>query len=206
VSQTLTDWKTRLQAAVSPLNLGVTALGNLNYRKPGEDAVRPAKTAAVLVAFLDVEQPELVLTRRADHLPTHPGQVSFPGGAAEPGDRTAVETAIREANEEIGLRPDDVTPLGFLHRMDTISDYRVLPVVAMVQHPGQWRLDEQEVAEVFTVPIEVVMDRNRYSATPMRRAGVEHVLYLMHWEGQQIWGATAAMLMDLIRRMEALDD
>ena len=200
------DWKKRLIAAVSPLQEGVSGLGTMDYRHSALGDTRPAKTAAVLVAFLDTESPELVLTRRADHLPTHPGQVSFPGGAAEPQDSSAVETAIREANEEIGLKPHDVTPLGFLHRMDTISDYRVLPVVAMVNHPGKWRVDKREVAEVFTVPIEVIMDRSRYVSQRLEREGVERTIYSMEWEGQNIWGATAYMLMDLINRIELLGE
>ena len=110
----------------------------------------PGKTAAVLVALLDLPEPEVVLTRRAEHLPQHPGQVSFPGGAAEAGDSSAVQTALREAHEEIGLPAEVTTPIGFLDRMDTISDYRVLPVVALVKPPVRWIPDEREVAEVFT--------------------------------------------------------
>ncbi len=200
------DWQSRLARAVSPLGAGVAGLEVLSYRKPGDEPFRPAKTAAVLVPFLKLDVPELVLTRRADHLPTHPGQVSFPGGAAEPGDRTAIETAVREAHEEIGLQPDQVRPLGFLDRMDTISNYRVLPVVAMVHHSGDWILDHEEVAEVFTIPIEVAMDRSRYSTSMIEHDGVRRAIYAMQWQGQNIWGATAAILINLINRLEAIDE
>jgi ADP-ribose pyrophosphatase YjhB (NUDIX family) len=134
----MNPWRDGLLDAVSPLESGVRALRVDGYRPPNGNDYRPRKTAAVLVPFLDLPEPELVLTRRADHLPQHPGQVSFPGGAAEEDDRSAVQTALREAFEEIGLPPELARPIGFLDRMDTISDYRVLPVVALVTPSVCW--------------------------------------------------------------------
>jgi 8-oxo-dGTP pyrophosphatase MutT (NUDIX family) len=121
----MSHWRRRLIAAVSSLESGVRGLSVNGYRPPDSEDYRPSKTAAVLVPFLDLPEPELVLTRRADHLPQHPGQVSFPGGAAEDDDGSAVQTALREAQEDIGLPPEAARPIGFLDRMDTISDYRV---------------------------------------------------------------------------------
>lgn len=189
-------------AAVSPLESGVRGLSVDGYRPPDSADYRPSKTAAVLVPFLDLPEPELVLTRRADHLPQHPGQVSFPGGAAEDDDRSAVQTALREAREEIGLPPEAARPIGFLDRMDTISDYRVLPVVAMVDSPVDWVLDHSEVAEVFTVPASVVLDRQRYRGRTVHRGGRSYTIWSLDWRGYNVWGATAAMLMNLIGRME----
>ena len=103
ISPEMNDWRSRLLAAVSPLESGVRGLQVSGFRPPDSEAHRPSRTAAVLVAILDLPEPELVLTRRADHLPQHPGQVCFPGGAAEDNDRSAVQTALREAQEEIGL-------------------------------------------------------------------------------------------------------
>lgn len=200
------NWRERITRAVSPLDSGVRGLQVTGYRPPDRAEYRPSKTAAVLVPILDLPEPEVVLTRRADHLPQHPGQVSFPGGAAEDDDRTAVQTALREAREEIGLPPDSARPIGFLDRMDTISDYRVLPVVALVTPPVTWVPDEREVAEVFTVPASVVLDRGRYRGHSVTRHGIQYTIWSLPYGGYDIWGATAAMLMNLIARMESADE
>jgi 8-oxo-dGTP pyrophosphatase MutT (NUDIX family) len=198
----MSHWRRRLIAAVSPLESGVRGLSVNGYRSPDSEDYRPSKTAAVLVPFLDLPEPELVLTRRADHLPQHPGQVSFPGGAAEDDDGSAVQTALREAQEEIGLPPEAARPIGFLDRMDTISDYRVLPVVALVTPPVDWVLDRREVAEVFTIPVSVALDRQRYQGRTVHRDGQAYTIWSLDWQGYKVWGATAAMLMNLIARME----
>lgn len=198
----MSTWHERLLEAVSPLDSGVRGLRITGYRPGNDQGWRPSKTAAVLVPFLDLSEPELVLTRRADHLPQHPGQVSFPGGAAEDNDHSAVQTALREAQEEIGLPPELARPIGFLDRMDTISDYRVLPVVALVNPPVTWQPDEREVAEVFTVPVSVVLDRGRYTAREVERDGVRGTIWSLQHGEYTIWGATAAILMNLITRLE----
>ena len=199
-------WRNRLLGAVSPLESGVRGLRVGGYKPPHSDAYRPGKTAAVLVPFLDLPEPELVLTRRADHLPQHAGQVCFPGGAAEDNDRSAVQTALRDAQEEIGLPPESARPIGFLDRMDTISDYRVLPVVALVTPPVVWTPDEREVAEVFTVPASVVLDRERFEGRHVERDGQSYTIWSLQWQDHLIWGATAWMLMNLITRMERASD
>lgn len=198
-------WRERLLAAVSPFESGARSLRINGYRPEGVDSYRPGKTAAVLVPLLDMDEPQVVLTRRADHLQQHPGQVSFPGGAAEEGDDSAVQTALREAFEEIGLPPDRTRPIGFLDRMDTISDYRVLPVVALVEWPVQWALDLSEVAEVFTVPLSVVIDTSRYRQMPVERGGRHYTVSALEWENHTIWGATAGMLLNLASRMENVE-
>ncbi len=199
------QWRPRLISAVSPLGSGVGGLRVNGYRPPGQSGYRPNRTAAVLVPVLARDEPEVVLTRRAEHLPHHPGQVSFPGGAAEKHDTSAVHTAMREAHEEIGLPAECTHPIGFLDRMDTISDYRVLPVVALVQWPVSWRLDTREVAEVFTVPLTVAMDRSKYTSQILKRDGREHAIWTLQWENQTIWGATAAILLNLASRLERQD-
>ncbi len=196
------DWRRDLMAAVSPLEAGVQPLQVIGYRYADAGPGRPSKTAAVLVALLDMDEPEVVLTRRADHLAQHPGQVSFPGGAAEEHDDSAVQTALREAYEEIGLRPEQTRPIGFLDRMDTISDYRVLPVVALVSCPVVWQLDLSEVAEVFTVPLSVALDRSQYVKKKIEHDGRVHYIWSLQWGQHNVWGATAAMLLNLISRIE----
>ena len=199
-------WIQLLEKAVSPLHSGVRDLRITGYRPPGSEAYRPARTAAVLVPFLELPEPELVLTRRADHLPNHPGQVSFPGGAIGDDGESAVQTAMREAEEEIGLPPEAVRPIGFLDRMDTISDYRVLPVVALVRPPVEWVPDHSEVSEVFTVPADVVLDAERYESMRVEREGVNYTIHSLKWQGYTIWGATAGMLMNLISRIRSIDE
>lgn len=202
----MNHWRELLMQAVSPLESGVRNLQVSGYQPPGEGPFRPSRTAAVLVPLLDYPEPEIVLTRRADHLPQHPGQVSFPGGAAEESDASAVQTALREAQEEIGLPPGAVQPIGFLDRMDTISDYRVLPVVALVTPPIDWVLDQREVAEVFTVPLAIALDPDRYETRFFEKHGREYPVFTLKWRGHTIWGVTAAMLMNLVSRMQSTHD
>lgn len=202
----MNSWRNRLIAAVSPLEAGVRGLQVSGYRPADTVSYRPSRTAAVLVPILDLPEPEFVLTRRAEHLPHHPGQICFPGGAAEDDDRSAVQTALREAQEEIGLPPEAAEPIGFLDRMDTISDYRVLPVVALVTSPIDWVLDASEVAEVFTVPISFALDRERFEGREFERGGQRHTIWSLQWREHEIWGATAAMLLNLASRMENFGD
>lgn len=196
------DWRDRLLGAVAPLDLGVRGLTVNTFRHADDFAVRPGRTAAVLVPVLDLDQPEVVFTRRAEHLAQHAGQVSFPGGAAERHDESAVATALREAREEIGLDPSAVTAVGFLDRFDTISDYRVLPVVGLVEPPSRWVVDHSEVAEVFTVPLHVLLDRSNYRRQVAEHLGQCYVYHRLAWQGHSIWGLTAAMMLNLLRRMD----
>lgn len=198
-------WRKQLLDAVSPFDAGVREL-RINGNHPEHQRVRPSKTAAVLVPILDLDEPELVLTRRAEHLPHHPGQVSFPGGAAEDDDVSAVQTALREANEEIGLPIDAALPIGFLDRMDTVSDFRVLPVVALVRPPVDWIVNEREVSEVFTVPASVAFARENYEPGIYERDGRSYRVWTLRWEDHKIWGVTAAMLMNLVQRLEQVRD
>ncbi len=200
------NWREVLHDAVSPLESGVRGLQVGGYRPAGDGPLRPRRTAAVLVPILDMAEPEMVFTRRAEHLPQHPGQVSFPGGAAEQQDGSAVQTALREAYEEIGLPPEATKPIGFLDRMDTISDYRVLPVVALVTPPVHWVLDSREVAEVFSVPLCVVLDKDLYERHRIERDGSEHTIWSLSWNDYNIWGVTASILMNLILRIQSFHE
>jgi len=203
--RTIPDWREQLQNAVSPLSDGVGNLHVNDFRPSDELQLRPGRTAAVLVPILDLEQPEILLTKRAAHMSKHAGQISFPGGAAEKADDSAVTTALREAWEEVGLPPESVTPLGFLDRFDTISDYRVLPVVGWVDPPSVWNIDHREVDEVFTLPLEVALDLSNYSAQKIERNNQEFLIHSIEWKGHVIWGLTAAMLLNLQYRMNGLN-
>jgi 8-oxo-dGTP pyrophosphatase MutT (NUDIX family) len=193
-------WREQLRTAVTPLAHGVAALSVYGFSRTGQQPPRPARTAAVLVGVLDLDQPEILLTRRAAHLTHHPGQVSFPGGAMAAREETGVLTALREAEEEIGLLPANVEPIGFLDRVDTVSDYRVLPVVGLVHQSPPWVPDFSEVDEVFTIPLALVLDPDAYQVEPMERQGIRFNIHSLQWQDYRIWGVTAAILHNLALR------
>lgn len=192
-----------LLRAVSPFDQGVSVLKlNVLHNNAGDQS-RPNRTAAVLVPILDRVEPEIVLTVRSESLLRHPGQVSFPGGSVDRADSSAVSTALREAEEEIGLDFSQVSPLGFLDRLDTISDYRVLPVVGLVRPSFVWKPDLREVSEVFTVPLKLAVNYQEYSHQEVIQDGKKIVISSLVWQGHKIWGITAAILLNLGSRMES---
>lgn len=162
------------------------------WRGPRE--IRPA---AVLVPVVERDNGLTVLfTRRTAHLNDHAGQISFPGGRTEPGDASAAETALREAAEEIGLAASRVEVLGELHQYVTVTGYRVTPVVGLVTPPLDLRPDEFEVAEVFEVPLEFLIDPANHQRNSVFYEGGERHYYAVPFREYYIWGATAGMLMN----------
>jgi 8-oxo-dGTP pyrophosphatase MutT (NUDIX family) len=196
------DLHNTLLNAVSPFDQGVSTLKLNVLRDPRRDLSRPNRTAAVLVPILDKPEPEILLTVRSETLLQHPGQVSFPGGAVDQDDRSAVSTALREAEEEIGLDFSQVSPLGFLDRLDTNSDFRVLPVVGLVRPSFVWQPDKREVSEVFTVPLKLAVNYHEYSHEEFVHEGKTIVVSSLHWQGHRIWGITAAILLNLGNRLD----
>jgi 8-oxo-dGTP pyrophosphatase MutT (NUDIX family) len=196
------DLHNTLLNAVSPFDQGVSTLKLNVLRDPRRDLSRPNRTAAVLVPILDKPEPEILLTVRSEALLQHPGQVSFPGGAVDQDDRSAVSTALREAEEEIGLDFSQVSPLGFLDRLDTNSDFRVLPVVGLVRPSFVWQPDKREVSEVFTVPLKLAVNYHEYSHEEFVHEGETIVVSSLHWQGHRIWGITAAILLNLGNRLD----
>lgn len=190
-----------LLRAVSPFDEGVKALKVRAHGNASDIQERPGRTAAVLVPILDKPEPEILLTVRSEKLPQHAGQVSFPGGAVDPNDRSAITTALREAEEEIGLDFSQVSPLGFIDRLDTISDYRVLPVVGLIDPAFVWVPNEHEVAEVFTIPMRLAVNYDRYTHHDYVHDGVQGKTSCLHWQGHMIWGITAAILLNLGHRL-----
>lgn len=157
--------------------------------------------AAVLVGFREGVQPRLVLTVRTGHLQAHAGQVAFPGGRSEPEDGDALTTALRESEEEIGLDRALVTPLGFLDCFETISGFRITPVVARIATQAQLYPAPDEVAEVFEVPLSFLLEpANLRRYTTEFRGHQRPMVEFVHG-GHRIWGATAAMLFNLLHRM-----
>jgi 8-oxo-dGTP pyrophosphatase MutT (NUDIX family) len=160
---------------------------------------REIRPAAVLVPVVKREQGLTVLfTRRTAHLNDHAGQISFPGGRSEPGDADAAETALREAAEEIGVARAQVEVLGKLPEYVTVTGYRVTPVVGLVTPPLELRLDEFEVAEVFEVPLEFLLDPANHLRNSVLWEGRERRYYAVPYGQYYIWGATAGMLMNLL--------
>ena len=190
-----------LLRAVSSFDQGVSALKLNVLRNAAGSPSRPNRTAAVLVPVLDKPEPEILLTVRSELLLHHPGQVSFPGGSVDRTDRSAVSTALREADEEIGLDFSQVSPLGFLDRVDTISDYRVLPVVGLVRSSFVWKPDLREVSEVFTIPLELAVNHREYSHQEVVEGGKKFVISSLNWKGHKIWGITAAILLNFGSRL-----
>jgi 8-oxo-dGTP pyrophosphatase MutT (NUDIX family) len=162
-----------------------------------------AKPASVLVPIVAHQtQLTVLFTLRTSHLKNHSGQVSFPGGRAEPGDATAEFTALREAHEEIGLPPDEVEILARLPDYFTRTGYRVTPVIGLLSPPLQLAPDPGEVAEIFEVPLAFLLDPRNHRRETREFQGRTVGYYEMRYEnGRTIWGATAGMLVNLYRHL-----
>ncbi|KQW88561.1 DNA mismatch repair protein MutT [Massilia sp. Root418] len=162
------------------------------------------KPAAVLVPL--VQRPEglsLLLTQRTDHLSSHAGQISFPGGRAEPYDAGPADTALREAEEEIGLDRRHAEIIGTLPVYYTGTNYSVTPVVALLHPPFELRADPGEVAEIFEVPLAFLMDGLNHQRLSAELASGRRSFYAMPYQGYYIWGATAGMLRNLFHFLRA---
>tara|TARA_R110000744_G_C19325366_1_gene558008 strand:+ start:911 stop:1495 length:585 start_codon:yes stop_codon:yes gene_type:complete len=156
------------------------------------------KSAAVLIPIVNNHnQLEVLLTKRASHLNHHPGQISFPGGKVEPYDVDTTATALRETQEEIGLQSTFINVLGQLKPYQTISGYEITPIVAMVADNKIYQIDENEVSEVFHVPLSHFLQRQHHIQVPVYHQGKQHNVHFMPYQTYNIWGATAAMLHDL---------
>ena len=155
------------------------------------------RPAAVLVPVISRGGDLSVLfTRRTDHLYDHAGQISFPGGRAEPHEASPAQTALRETEEEIGLVADRVEVLGSLSQYVTVTGYRVTPVVGLTRTPLELKPDEFEVAEIFEVPLAVVLDPSNHQRNSVVHLGQQRHYYALPYGRFYIWGATAGMLMN----------
>lgn len=180
----------------SPAPYEPQTFGDGHLLKPGE-ALRPA---SVLVPVVDREGGLTVLfTRRTAHLHDHAGQISFPGGRAEPEDLSTHHTALRETEEEIGLASEHVEIIGCINRYTTVTGYDVTPVVGIVKPPFELRLDAFEVAEAFEVPLDFLLDGRNHQRTTVVHQGRRRQYFAMPYDRYYIWGATAGMVMNLHR-------
>jgi len=168
-----------------------------------EPEERALMSAAVLVSLVErSEGYTILLTQRTDHLEHHAGQISFPGGRTEEADASPVETALREAEEEIGLHRRHVAEIvGFLDPYQTVTGFLVTPVVGFVTPPFELALDAFEVAEAFEMPLEFILDPRHHERHSMLYQGQQRQYYVIPYEDRFIWGATAAILVNFARRL-----
>ena len=196
----------RLRRAVRPLQDPPQPPGWNASDFPELWSDRPAlRQAAVLLPVVCRNDAlSMLFTRRNESMPQHAGQVSFPGGAVESGDSDAIATALRETREETGIDAGFITPLGFLDCFDTISGFCVSPVVALVREGFAVAPDPREVAEVFEVPLDYILEPDRMQRSEILWHGRGREIFEFDYAGKRIWGATAAILQNLLRRLEAL--
>jgi 8-oxo-dGTP pyrophosphatase MutT (NUDIX family) len=191
------------------LALATPELQPPEYEEIARIAAGTPRPAAVLIPFLWFEDGwHILFTRRNNDLAEHSGQVAFPGGRADPQDSTPEETALREAQEEIGLKPGDVQVLGRLRSSITITNYLVTPVVGLVPWPYPFRLQTSEVSRAFTIPLNWLADPNnheeRRSALPPPLPEVQ-VIYFAPYDGEVLWGASARITLTLLETLLAPD-
>lgn len=158
--------------------------------------------AAVLVAVVERAEPTVILTLRTDTVRRHAGQISFPGGRIDPGDAGPVAAALREADEEIGLPRSAVEVIGIADQYRTVTGYQVTPVIGVVPPDIPLTPQPSEVAAIFEAPLHHLLDERNQRLRTVQWQGAERAYFEIEWRDRRIWGATAAMLVNLGRRLE----
>jgi 8-oxo-dGTP pyrophosphatase MutT (NUDIX family) len=170
--------------------------------KPGHPLDLPEvelREAAVLVPLtIHHAVPVAIFTRRADTLRRHAGQISFPGGVRDPGDMTPLHVALREVQEEVGVRREDVQVLGMLDEIPTITEFRVVPFVGRLTPETLLSADPAEIAEVIEVPLRALFEPSRQRVEKRLVRGAERDIYFFEYQGHTIWGATARIVRNLL--------
>jgi len=168
---------------------------------PPSAALRPA---AVLVPLIDrADGMTVLLTQRTAHLSAHAGQIAFPGGRIEQQDADAVAAALRETEEEVGLARELISVIGRLDTYVTGTGFEITPIVGIVRPRYTLAIDPNEVAEAFEVPLSYVLDNRNHNRTERESAGRTRVFFVLPYEGRNIWGATAGMLVNLAEVLNA---
>jgi 8-oxo-dGTP pyrophosphatase MutT (NUDIX family) len=189
----------KLQGQVPlPKNMAAKIMGDVDLSGGAwEGDEITMRKAAVLVALIArAEGITILLTKRTAHLPTHAGQISLPGGKVEESDEDIVFTALREAEEEVGLDKSFVNVLGVLEQYKTGTGFDISPVIGMVGEGFEITIDQAEVADVFEIPLSFVLNKQNHILKTMYYKGADRHFYAMEYEGHNIWGATAAILVN----------
>lgn len=162
------------------------------------------KKAAVIVPFVcDNGEWSLLYTRRSDKLAKHSGQVSFPGGAMEPQDKSLIDTALRETQEEIGIHPDEIKVIGVMPEFLTISDFVITPIVAYINWPLKLIISEDEVKRVFTIPMRWLRDPDNWEERLFSHTNgwYGNVYFYKPYDGEVLWGISAKITIELIQEI-----
>lgn len=168
--------------------------------------LRNLRPASVLVPVMKRKAGlTVLLTRRSEEMPSHKGQISFPGGKRGPGDASAAAAALREAEEEAGIPPASVEVIGYLDDYPTVTRYMVTPVVGLVEDVAQVTACAREVAEIFEVPLPFVLARGNFRQGSLRLKGLKLPYYELNYGAYRIWGATAGMLWNFAEKIGAED-
>jgi 8-oxo-dGTP pyrophosphatase MutT (NUDIX family) len=163
----------------------------------------PLRTAGVLVPLIERDSGlQVLFTERRHDLPEHPGQISFPGGRSEQADTDLTQTALREAHEEVGLHPTMVEIAGYLPAQAVITGYAVVPVVGLVAGSFEPVAEQAEVASIFEVPLEFLLDENNGRRDDRERDGVLLETWEYCWENHRIWGATGHMVRQFVKLID----
>ena len=194
------DWRARLHKGLLPgpdHRLEHSRVG-VRPAQPGDHIPASLTAAAVLVPIIaHPDAPALLLTVRASHLRAHAGQISFPGGRAEPADLDLAAAALRETQEEIGIPAAMIEPIGFLSDQIVRTGYRITPLVALLQPGFVLTPDGTEVAEVFELPLAFALAAANYRSRPGRQRGLDFEIWELPFGERNIWGATAGILANL---------
>jgi len=190
----------RLKRSKPPVDLVGEALARLPAGIAETWFSRPLVPAAVLFPLIERGgELTVLLTQRTDHLDDHPGQISFPGGRSEPGDAGLRHTALREAQEEIGLAAGSVSVVGYLEPLAVVTGFAVAPVVGFVCGDAKFTLDPIEVAEVFEVPLDFFLDDANHRRCERTVQDITMPFSEYHFEDRRIWGATAMMIREFTK-------
>ncbi len=165
----------------------------------------PLRAASVLVPLVDhPDETTVLLTQRSQHLPSHAGQVSFPGGRVDPVDIDPVATALRETREEVGISADFISPIGALDTYETGTGFCIMPIVGILEPGFTIKTDPSEVEEAFEVPLSFLMNPKNHERHRAHWKGTAREYYAMPYDGHYIWGATAGMIVNLYERLHGL--
>jgi 8-oxo-dGTP pyrophosphatase MutT (NUDIX family) len=162
---------------------------------------QPVRPAAVLIPVVDHPEPTVLLTQRTEHLSSHAGQIAFPGGKIDATDASPMDAALREAEEEVGLKREFIEPIGYLDVYGTAFGFRILPTVARVKPGFKLTINEYEVGDAFEVPLAFLMNPENHQIHTKEFRGIDRSYYAMPFAERYIWGATAGILRVLYERI-----